>query len=71
MAVETMKVNIHYSRNSASLAARGKTGYFCSYNPHPDRPVTWKFYFFDRFPSCDPESHNVTRKVTPKEWAQL
>ena len=25
------------------FAARIKTGYFCSYNPHPDRPVTWKF----------------------------
>jgi non-specific serine/threonine protein kinase len=25
------------------LAARIKTGFFCSYNPHPDRPVTWKF----------------------------
>lgn len=25
------------------LAARIKTGYFCSYNPHPDRPVPWKF----------------------------
>jgi hypothetical protein len=25
------------------LAVRIKTGYFCSYNPHPDRPVTWKF----------------------------
>lgn len=25
------------------LAARIKTGYFCSYNPHPDRPLTWKF----------------------------
>jgi hypothetical protein len=25
------------------LAARIKTGYFCSYNPHPDRFVTWKF----------------------------
>ena len=24
------------------LAARIKTGYFCSYNPHPDRPVNWK-----------------------------
>ncbi len=24
------------------LAARVKTGYFCSYNPHPDRPVAWK-----------------------------
>jgi len=24
------------------LAARIKTGYFCSYNPHPDRPVEWK-----------------------------
>ena len=25
------------------LSARIKTGYFCSYNPHPDRPVAWKF----------------------------
>jgi hypothetical protein len=25
------------------LVARIKTGYFCSYNPHPDRPVSWKF----------------------------
>jgi non-specific serine/threonine protein kinase len=25
------------------LTARIKTGYFCSYNPHPDRPVSWKF----------------------------
>jgi hypothetical protein len=25
------------------LAARIKTGYFCSYKPHPERPVTWKF----------------------------
>lgn len=25
------------------LAARVKTGYFCSYHPHPDRPVAWKF----------------------------
>jgi non-specific serine/threonine protein kinase len=25
------------------LAARVKTGYFCSYNPHPDRSVNWKF----------------------------
>lgn len=25
------------------LAARIKTGYYCSYNPHPNRPVTWKF----------------------------
>jgi non-specific serine/threonine protein kinase len=24
------------------LATRVKTGYFCSYNPHPDRPVKWK-----------------------------
>ena len=24
------------------LAARIKTGYFCSYNPHPERPVSWK-----------------------------
>jgi hypothetical protein len=24
------------------FAARIKTGYFCSYNPHPDRPVTWR-----------------------------
>jgi hypothetical protein len=26
------------------LATRIETGYFCSYNPHPDRPVSWKFY---------------------------
>jgi hypothetical protein len=25
------------------LAARIKTGYFCSYHPHPERPVNWKF----------------------------
>ncbi len=25
------------------LSARIHTGYFCSYNPHPDRPVAWKF----------------------------
>jgi cytochrome c553 len=24
------------------FAARIKTGYFCSYNPHPDRPVAWE-----------------------------
>jgi hypothetical protein len=28
---------------SYHLAARIKTGYFCSYNPHPNRPVAWKF----------------------------
>jgi len=25
------------------LAARIRTGYYCSYHPHPDRPVTWEF----------------------------
>src|SRR5262249_27483771 len=25
------------------LAVRVKTGYFCSYNPHPERPVNWQF----------------------------
>jgi hypothetical protein len=25
------------------LASRVKTGYFCSYNPPPERPVAWKF----------------------------
>jgi non-specific serine/threonine protein kinase len=25
------------------LATRIKTGYFCSYNPHPERRVNWKF----------------------------
>ena len=25
------------------LVARIKTGYFCCYNPHPERPVRWKF----------------------------
>jgi hypothetical protein len=24
------------------LATRVTTGYFCSYNPHPDRPVKWE-----------------------------
>jgi len=26
------------------FAASIKTGYFCSYNPHPDRRPAWKFY---------------------------
>jgi len=25
------------------LVTRVKTGYFCSYSPHPDRPVAWRF----------------------------
>jgi non-specific serine/threonine protein kinase len=25
------------------LSTRVKTGYFCSYNPQPERPVAWKF----------------------------
>ena len=25
------------------LVARVRTGYYCSYNPHPERPVAWKF----------------------------
>jgi hypothetical protein len=25
------------------LAIRIKMGYFCSYNPYPDRPIAWKF----------------------------
>ena len=25
------------------LATRVRTGYFCSYSPHPERPVAWKF----------------------------
>jgi non-specific serine/threonine protein kinase len=25
------------------LATRIRTGYFCSYSPHPERPVAWKF----------------------------
>jgi hypothetical protein len=25
------------------LTARIRTGYYCSYHPHPDRPVTWEF----------------------------
>ena len=28
------------------LCARIKAGYFCSYNPLPDRPVVWKFQIF-------------------------
>ena len=27
------------------LAVRVKTGYFCSYTPHPDRPVKWRLSF--------------------------
>ena len=28
------------------LASQIKTGYFCSYNPDPERPVAWKFLMF-------------------------
>ena len=34
------KVNPALGRH---LVARIKTGYFCSYDPHPDRPVVWRF----------------------------
>lgn len=47
------------------LTVRIKTGYFCSYNPHPDRPVVWKFWFRRIIGDCDAKSHSVTRKVTP------
>jgi hypothetical protein len=47
------------------LAARIKTGYFCSYNPHPDRRGTWNSDLFAMQARCDTKSHNVTRKVTP------
>ncbi|HJW36989.1 MAG TPA: hypothetical protein VJ420_00040 [Candidatus Udaeobacter sp.] len=46
------------------LAARIKTGYFCSYNPHPERPVNWKVLTASLRPVCDLKSHNVTPKVT-------
>ena len=36
-ATKRIKEAIH------KIAARIKTGYFCSYSPHPDRPVVWKF----------------------------
>jgi len=44
------------------FAARIKTGYFCSYNPHPDRPVAWEV-----LPGTSDFStafRVVTRKVT-------
>jgi non-specific serine/threonine protein kinase len=44
------------------LAARVKTGYFCSYNPHPERPVAWNF---DHQAFWNLKSHDVTSKVTP------
>ena len=37
------KVGIAIPSLGHHLAARIKTGYFCSYNPHPDRPISWKF----------------------------
>ena len=41
------------------LAVRVKTGYFCSYNPHPERPVAWRFD--SSSPSFwDTKSHTVT-----------
>ena len=49
------------------LAVRIKTGYFCSYNPHPERPVAWRILIFLRF-FWDKKSHNVPSKVTPKGY---
>jgi len=47
------------------LAARIKTGYFCSYNPHPDRPIAWKILLRPRQSwSGTMKSHSVTRNVT-------
>ena len=52
------------------FAARIKTGYFCSYNPRPDRPAAWEVQaatsdFSTTSDFVTPKSHNVTRKVTP------
>src|SRR5262249_48633178 len=47
------------------LAARVKTGYFCSYNPDQDHPVAWRFCLDHVSCRCDPKSHGVTRDVTP------
>jgi hypothetical protein len=37
------KVGVAIPSLGYHLAARIKTGYFCSYNPRPDRPICWKF----------------------------
>jgi non-specific serine/threonine protein kinase len=52
------------------FAARIKTGYFCSYNPRPDRPAAWEVLpatsdFSTTFDFVTPKSHSVTPKVTP------
>lgn len=45
------------------LTARVKTGYFCSYNPRPDRPVAWNFD--PAYMRCEEKTHTVTEKATP------
>jgi hypothetical protein len=40
------------------LATRIKTGYFCSYKPHPERPVNWKVL------TASSSARFVTLKVT-------
>lgn len=40
------------------LATRIKTGYFCSYNPHPERPADWKVL------TTSPSAPFVTPKIT-------
>jgi hypothetical protein len=47
------------------LAARIKTGYLCSYNPHPERPVNWNVRTASRA-ICDARTYNVTPKATLK-----
>ena len=39
------------------LATRVKTGYFCSYNPQPERPVAGNFDFSSAFPLWHEKSH--------------
>jgi len=50
------------------LAARIKTGYFCSYDPHPDRPVAWTFQALLTIqPVCEVKTYSVARKFTPRK----
>jgi hypothetical protein len=37
------KINEVVPSLGTHLAIRVKTGYFCSYKPHPERPVPWRF----------------------------
>jgi len=47
------------------LSVRIKTGYFCSYNPHPERPLNWDVRTASHV-KCDTRTYNVEPKVTLK-----